>query len=105
MDSFDPKNTKARDFRVCYANAVGIQFSGNDMILKFGVMHNVGDEGAGLEEQVAVGMSPSTAKALMYSLQQILAHYETTNKVTIPMSRAVEDAIAKALAAPRKIIK
>lgn len=94
-DILSPKNTKAPDFRTFYANAMGVLFSGSDLILRFGIMKNPADHDAGLEEQVAVAMTPSTAKALSLALQKIIEKFETTNNTIIPISPETEAAVKK----------
>lgn len=104
-DIFSPKNTKSHDFRTFYANAMGVQFSGSDMILRFAIMHNAADQNAGLEEQVAVAMTPSTAKALSFSLQTIIGQYESANNTVIPVSPETEAALKKAIIEAEKSAK
>ena len=78
-DMFSPKNTKSKDFHIVFTNALGFQFTGSEMIIRFSVIKNIADENDGVEEQVAVAMTASTAKVLMHALQQIISSYEATN--------------------------
>ena len=102
MDMFNPKNTQAKDFRTVYANTLGFQFSGLELMLRFGILKNIANENDGIDEQVVVAMSSATAKTLMVSLEKIIGQYEQANNVVIPINPSTESTLERAFTTAAK---
>ena len=96
-----PNNTRATDFRYVYSNTTSLQFMGQEAVLTFAVVRNPSNVNDGAEEQVAVGMTASNLKALAYTVNRIIEHFEKSAGAEIPVSgdlvKAADTAIAAAV--------
>src|SRR5277367_4898126 len=90
-----PDNSRANEFRVTYANASAVQFDGLQCIITFGVQHVLGDLAKGVEEQVAVAMTPVAAKSMAYSVMRILEHAEKIAGNVIPIDPTLDAKLAE----------
>jgi hypothetical protein len=95
-------NTKAKDFRIIFSNSFSFQFSGHDLILKFGIACDPANPEKGMEEQVGVALTPVGMKALGVSLMQIVQHQEKSSNAPIPVAPQVMEAFEKALKTPQQ---
>jgi len=91
------KNARSKDFRYIYANGLAVQFGNNDVALIFGVKEDQATNDEHILEEVAVMMTPLTAKNLAISLTKIIEHFEMTSGVVIPIEQAKIDSIDNAL--------
>jgi hypothetical protein len=89
------QNTHAIDFRFVYCNAFAMQFSGADLCVRFGVAHDAADHNKGMQEQVAVFMTPPAMKTLYISLKSIIEHVEKISGVEIQVSPATAEILKK----------
>ena len=104
ISSLHPNNTRSSDFRFVFSDVAGVQFNGIQGISTFGIVRNPSDPIAGgAEEQVAVGMTAMSLKALSYSLSRLVDNFEKTTGTEIALAdemvRIMDEAIAKAAAA------
>ena len=74
---------RAPDFKFIYTNALGLQFSDNDLRLLFAIVEGDGAESA--YEQMGVSMTHRTAKLMGHMLTEIIASYEAKAGITIPL--------------------
>ena len=93
---------KDKDFRVVYCNHTGFQFNGLEIIIKFGVMNDLGDASAGYVDQVAVAMNAVNLKALSMTLDAAIKHHETLTGVEIPINPEIKKNIEASIAAATK---
>lgn len=80
-----PNNTRASNFRVVFSDTTALQFLGHQAMLTFGIIRNPANPGDGAEEQVAVAMTGSSLKALVYTAGRIIEHFEKTSGQVIPI--------------------
>jgi hypothetical protein len=97
-----PKNTRSSDFRFVFSDTSGVQFAVNQAIVTFSIQHNPADLTEGAEEQVAVAMTGVALKALAYSVNRIIDHYEKTSGAVIPLPDGISETMDKAVAAAGK---
>ncbi len=91
------KNTRSKDFRYVYANGIGMQFGDNDVTLVFGVKEDPTDIEEKMMEEVAIFLTPSTAKALSMSLAAIIEQAEKSGG-KIPIDQSKMDNLLKVIA-------
>jgi hypothetical protein len=94
--------TRPHDYRTFFANTLSLQFTGGDVIVKFGIMKDAMNPKRGVEEQCALAMSTVTAKGLMLTLKAIIDQAETGGQIipvapelTEILKNAVEDMIKR----------
>jgi hypothetical protein len=83
--------TRAADWRLIYANAVGIGFGPGEARLTFGFDQNPAASGTDVLEQTTVILPHSAAKVLVYSLNAIISNYEALNgPIPVPQDKLQE---------------
>ena len=85
MPAHDPKNTRADGYRQVYANSYNFQFNGNDLVMNFGILHDLGKPKDGMEQQVSVIVNQVGLKTLALFLSGIVRGFETSTGTTIPV--------------------
>jgi hypothetical protein len=90
-ESLSPqKIIKSNDWRVVYANTFGLVFGDNDVRITLALDQDPQKPGTELLEQVAVMMTPRTAKILAHTLSFVIANYEVAHGV-ISMPQEIID--------------
>ena len=78
----EPTKTRSPDFRLIYANALGMRASDNDFQITLSI--EIGAETQSFQEEATVMISPRTAKLLWHMLGGALEEIEkTTGPITI----------------------
>lgn len=91
----DPKNTQAKDYRHVYANTYNFQFNGSDLVMTFGILHDLTKPKDGMEQQVSVIVNQMGLKTLSLFLSAMVTGFEEANGVTIPVSPDTQSMIDK----------
>jgi hypothetical protein len=82
------KVIKSPDWRLVYSNTFGLVFGDNDVRITIGVDQDPLKSGTDILEQMAVVMTPRTAKLLVHTLSAVIANYEAVNgPIGLPQDR------------------
>jgi hypothetical protein len=82
------KIIKSPDWRLVYSNTFGIMFGDNDVRLTISVDQDLQKPGTEVLEQLAVIMTPRTAKILAHTLSAVVANFEAVNgPISLPQDR------------------
>lgn len=95
MTGTSTKNTRSNDFRQVYANTYNFQFNGIDLVMKFGILHELANPSGGMEEQVSVIVNLSGMKTLALFLSAMTDAHEAATGTKIPLSPETQATLAK----------
>jgi hypothetical protein len=87
---------QSKDFRVVFTNSFALRFSDNDVLLRFSVDLDPPDQESVALEEVAVAMTPRSAKLLALTLSKVLESFESAaGPIDVPQDKldALEEAI------------
>ena len=91
---------RSPNFRYIYANGVALNFNGNECILKFGMKDDPNTPDESMYEEVAIVLSPATAKLIGTLLVKVIAAAEVLsgNAIVIDQTKiaSIDEAIERA---------
>jgi hypothetical protein len=96
---------RTKDFRYIYSNGQKISFSGNEVILVFGIKEDPSTADDNILEEVGVAMTLATAKLLAVTLTRTVEHFESTNKTVILVDQTRIENLEKILRAAEDRLK
>lgn len=92
------KSPRSKDFRYIYANGIGLQFNGAELMLMFGVKEDFSNKDNIMLEEVGVIMAASSAKLLGLMIAGAVEASEKASGQAIPVDetklRSLQDMLA-----------
>ncbi|MEO8927247.1 MAG: hypothetical protein ABI306_08795 [Caulobacteraceae bacterium] len=101
-----PANKQSSDFKYIFTNGFGLSFSGNEVIIKFGIVEDPSKPTESLLEQVGVVMTLPTVKTITYLLTKTMENFELANNMTVPLDAAkiaeIDQQVNAGIAPPKR---